>query len=84
MVKDSDEFKPLRYRNRWFRCLDLLGFAALVNDNNIGHVIPLHGLSHSLVSLAMILTSTVRQTVTGRTRNFNLTTSVRSSPDFYS
>ena len=39
---DSDEFKPLRYRKRWFCYLDLLGFTALVNDNNIGHVIPIY------------------------------------------
>jgi len=39
---DSDEFKPLRYRKRWFCYLDLLGFTALVNDNNISHVIPIY------------------------------------------
>jgi len=39
---DSDEFKPLRYRKRWFCYLDLLGFTALVNDNNIGHVISIY------------------------------------------
>lgn len=34
------QFKPLRYRKRWFCYLDLLGFTALVNDNDIRKVIP--------------------------------------------
>jgi hypothetical protein len=39
---DSEDFKPLRYTNRWFCYLDLLGFTALVNDKNIEQVIPLY------------------------------------------
>lgn len=39
---DTEEFKPLRYRKRWFCYLDLLGFTALVNDKNIEQVIPLY------------------------------------------
>jgi hypothetical protein len=39
---DSDEFRPLRYKKRWFCYLDLLGFTALVSDQNIKHVIPLY------------------------------------------
>ena len=39
---DSEEFKPLRYRKRWFCYLDLLGFTSLVNDKNIEQVIPLY------------------------------------------
>jgi hypothetical protein len=35
-------FRPLRYSNRWFCYLDLLGFTALVNDENIARVIPLY------------------------------------------
>lgn len=42
IIVDNDEFKPLRYRKRWFCYLDLLGFTALVNDNNISHVIPIY------------------------------------------
>lgn len=38
----SDEFRPLRYRKRWFCYLDLLGFTALVNNQNIKQVIPLY------------------------------------------
>ena len=39
---DTEDFKPLRYRKRWFCYLDLLGFTSLVNDKNIEHVIPLY------------------------------------------
>lgn len=38
----KEEFRPLRYSNRWFCYLDLLGFTALVNDENIANVIPLY------------------------------------------
>lgn len=36
---DSEDFRPLRYRKRWFCYLDLLGFTALVNNKNIDQVI---------------------------------------------
>lgn len=41
-MESSEDFRPLRYRSRWFCYLDLLGFAALVNDKNIEQVIPLY------------------------------------------
>lgn len=41
-------FRPLRYRDRWFAYLDLLGFANLVNSKTIQEVIPIYSkaLSH--------------------------------------
>mgnify|MGYP005725065419 CR=1 FL=1 len=42
MGKTSQEFRPLRYRKRWFCYLDLLGFTNLVNDQNIQEVIPIY------------------------------------------
>jgi hypothetical protein len=39
---DTDTYRPLRYRKRWFCYLDLLGFASLVNDKSIEQVIPLY------------------------------------------
>ena len=38
----SQDFRPLRYRKRWFCYLDLLGFNNLVNDKNIQDVIPIY------------------------------------------
>ena len=35
-------FHPLRYRDRWFAYLDLLGFSALVTSKAIEHVIPVY------------------------------------------
>ena len=35
-------FKPLRYRNRWFAYLDLLGFTDLINTKSIEEVIPVY------------------------------------------
>ena len=37
------EFKPLRYRQRWFCYLDLLGFTDLVHNNDIANVMPIYG-----------------------------------------
>src|ERR1700722_2890591 len=34
------KFKPLRYRQRWFCYLDLLGFTNLVHSNDISNVMP--------------------------------------------
>ncbi len=39
---DSQGYRPLRYRTRWFYYLDLLGFTSLVHDQNIEQVIPLY------------------------------------------
>lgn len=39
---DSEPYRPLRYRKRWFCYLDLLGFTSLVHDKNIERVIPLY------------------------------------------
>jgi hypothetical protein len=35
-------YKPLRYRNRWFAYLDLLGFSDLVSSKSIEEVIPVY------------------------------------------
>lgn len=35
-------YRPLRYRNRWFAYLDLLGFTNLVNSRTIEEVIPVY------------------------------------------
>ena len=35
-------FRPLRYRNRWFAYLDLLGFTALVQSKAIEEVLPVY------------------------------------------
>lgn len=35
-------YKPLRYRNRWFAYLDLLGFTNLVQTNSIQNVLPVY------------------------------------------
>lgn len=35
-------YRPLRYRDRWFAYLDLLGFTALVQSNAIEQVIPVY------------------------------------------
>lgn len=35
-------YRPLRYRDRWFAYLDLLGFTALVQSNSIEQVIPVY------------------------------------------
>ncbi len=35
-------FHPLRYRNRWFAYIDLLGFTNLVNSKSIEEVIPVY------------------------------------------
>jgi hypothetical protein len=35
-------FSPLRYRDRWFAYLDLLGFSKLVESNAIEHVLPIY------------------------------------------
>ena len=35
-------YRPLRYRDRWFAYLDLLGFSALVKSNAIEQVIPIY------------------------------------------
>lgn len=42
VMESSEDFRPLRYRSRWFCYLDLLGFAALVSGKNIEQVIPLY------------------------------------------
>jgi hypothetical protein len=39
---DTDNYRPLRYRQRWFCYLDLLGFTSLVHNKNIEQVIPLY------------------------------------------
>lgn len=39
---DSDAYRPLRYRQRWFCYLDLLGFTSLVKNQKIEEVIPLY------------------------------------------
>lgn len=39
----SSRFKDIRYTNRWFCYIDLLGFAQLVNSSNISRVITTYG-----------------------------------------
>jgi hypothetical protein len=39
---DTYTYRPLRYRQRWFCYLDLLGFTALVQTKKIDEVIPLY------------------------------------------
>lgn len=46
------EYKPLRYRDRWFAYLDLLGFTALVNSKSIEEVIPIYSEALSRMRLA--------------------------------
>lgn len=35
-------YRPLRYRDRWFAYLDLLGFTDLVSSNSIEEIIPIY------------------------------------------
>jgi len=39
---DESQIKPLRYTERWFAYFDLLGFANLVRENEIEHVLPIY------------------------------------------
>ena len=42
VLMDELTFRPLRYRNRWFAYLDLLGFTELVQSKAIEEVLPVY------------------------------------------
>lgn len=46
-------YKPLRYRDRWFAYLDLLGFTDLVNTRSIEEVIPVYSEALSRMRSAL-------------------------------